>query len=47
MKAKASYVNSQQIKHEKNVWNIFHVNNKDAGTTIVVLSFLLLTLNIF
>ena len=40
-------VQNQQWKHQKNIWNLFKVNNKDTGTTSfdVVLASLLLTLN--
>ena len=41
-------VQSQQWKQDRNVWNLFRVNNKDSGTTSdVVLLSVWLTLNGF
>ena len=46
----ALFVQSQQLKHQNNVWNLFKVHNKDTRMTSIVnniLVSLLLTLNWF
>ena len=43
---KPAFTQTQQWKHQTNVWNLFKVNNKDNNVNVVVLVSLLLTLAI-